>query len=258
MLAGTLATLYLSVGRQASLQDAVTLQAEDTNIEHSVELESLSRNRKMLEEEQDRYDRECQSDQRNSRNCLRIASSVKVYADAVKGNVSTLRDIGPAQAIQSRAAKVADALNVLFSCDRDHALKILTTFEPFLFSVLLEMGSLIAFAYAFSRHKTVTSADKQPQGSRRSGESWDSNIQQKSTPELESYSVPISVPYSGAKKGPKIRSDILNWITGYRSQYGRLPTGAVIATQFGLPISTAFAYRQRAAASNVVPLRAHS
>jgi hypothetical protein len=99
------------------------------------------------------------------RNCPRIASSVKVYADAVKGNVSTIKEIGPAQAIQSRAAKVADALNVLFSCDRDHALKILMTFEPFLFSVLLELGSLIAFSYAFSRHrpaKTVPSARKQP------------------------------------------------------------------------------------------------
>jgi hypothetical protein len=124
MVAGAAAALYLSIGRQASLADNPVLQAQDTNIEHSVELESLARNRKMLEEEQARFDKKCPPDQRSTRNCLRIASSVKVYADAVKGNVSTLRDIGPAQAIQSRAAKVADALNVLFSCDRDHALKM--------------------------------------------------------------------------------------------------------------------------------------
>jgi hypothetical protein len=76
--------------------------------------------------------------------------------------------------------------------------------------------------------------------------------------EFESYSVPNSVPNSvpieGAKKGPKVRSDVLDWIQSHRSQYGRLPTGAAIASQFGLPISTAFSYRQRAATSNVVPM----
>jgi hypothetical protein len=164
MLAGTLATLYLSVGRQASLSDNTVLQAEDSNLQRSVELESLGRNRSMLKEEQDRYDKECPVEQRSTKNCKRLETTLDVYAKAVKGDLYELRGIGPAQAIQSRAARVADALNVLFSCDRDHALKILTTFEPFLFSVLLELGSLIAFSYAFSRQrpsKAVPSAAKQ-------------------------------------------------------------------------------------------------
>jgi hypothetical protein len=61
------------------------------------------------------------------------------------------------------------------------------------------------------------------------------------------------------RPGPKLRSDVVAWIEQYRFQHGRLPAGSVIASQFGIPISTAFSYRSRVAdTSNVIPMSART
>jgi hypothetical protein len=198
----------------------------------------------MLKEERERYDRECPPDLRTSKNCKRLETTLDVYAKAVKGDLYELRRIGPAQAIQSRAAKVADALNVLFSCDRDHALKILTTFEPFLFSVLLEMGSLIAFSYAFSRH--------------RPSKMMPSAAAKVEAPRFQ-HSTSISKNAATSKKGRPRNEAIELYVAAYKLKHHCPPSISELKAAFSeVPQSTLYWYRSNVQADNVVPMRARS
>jgi hypothetical protein len=78
------------------------------------------------------------------------------------------------------------------------------------------------------------------------------------SPELpteSNYVVSRNVSNDVSKPGPRIRSDILAYIEKYKVQNGRLPSGPNIVEAFGVPISTAYLYRSRAAdSSNVVHL----
>jgi hypothetical protein len=70
----------------------------------------------------------------------------------VRGDVAALKE-PPPQPIATRAYRAAEEMNVLFGCGKVRTKKAFVTFESFLFSILLEIGSVVAFGHAFARQR---------------------------------------------------------------------------------------------------------
>jgi hypothetical protein len=169
-----------------------------------------------------------------------------------------LNNIAIAKPANSDATAIAlylEALGIHISSQR------LIDLINFLTVAAIEIAGGATLAIAQSQTLPV----RTNQGSRESSGPGDTDSQQRynhtpndiaSTEIQNSNSVASrNVSRDGSKPGPRIRSDIVAYVEKYKVQNGRLPSGPNIAEAFGVPISTAYLYRSRAAeSSNVVHL----
>ena len=101
----------------------------------------------MLAEAQGKLAIECPTG--DGTRCKGVQATIVVYQSAVKGNLATLKDLGPAIAVDGTAEKVAEVVS-LMGGDGGRALKLVETFRPFMWSLFLELTSIVCFGFALS------------------------------------------------------------------------------------------------------------
>lgn len=171
---GTGLTVYCSVGQQAKVAEAEGAQAADTaarQAEIAADAERVRAKRKaaedMLDDARRKFARECNSGL-GSR-CRGIKATIDVYEAAVKGHDADLAAlaersdaIGPVQAAGVRPGRMAAVLAV-FAADeataREEWTRVFVLFEPFAFSLFLELGAIVAFGYGFAQRRVTVSAN---------------------------------------------------------------------------------------------------
>lgn len=146
---GTGLTVYTSVGRQAKTADTEVSTAEtknkaiaDKGAELATARQRLTDAEKMVEIETRKGG--CKS---NCKDWKQRASEVRSHLKAIEGELSSLGAPAP---VAPRAEKMAAVLAIL-GADKAQAKAALMLFEPFAFSLFLELTAIVAFGFGF-RH----------------------------------------------------------------------------------------------------------
>jgi Crp-like helix-turn-helix domain len=129
---GTVLTIYGSVGRQAEASSTTTLAAESIRLQRAGVMASLVRNQSMLADAQKKLGAECATGDGPA--CKGIKATIVVYGDAIGGNLARLKEIGAERATGGAAAR----------------LRLAVMLEPFCRTLLLELGAIVCFGFAFS------------------------------------------------------------------------------------------------------------
>ncbi len=161
---GTLLTIYTSVGSQAKMAGAETATASAAKqsrqrIESQMARVEAERTKasNMLAAAQRKLAKECASG-RGSR-CRGRQATVAVYQAAVKGHNADLArlngqldTLAPAPVTGARVGRMAAVL-AIFAADEVKARaryeRAFMLFEPFAYSLFLELGALVAFGFGF-------------------------------------------------------------------------------------------------------------
>lgn len=151
-LAGTLLTLYSSIGRQADTTDRAALSATDINTRRTEKLADRKRNQSMLSEARAKALSACAGG--DGKACNGVRATIRVYEAAVEGNEAALLKIGPPVPVSAKADRMAEVLE-LFGLDRVSARRALILIEPFTYSLFLEMAAIVAFGFGFSSSRRV-------------------------------------------------------------------------------------------------------
>ena len=134
-----------SVGRNASSIEGRHLAADAVNIQRRDELKALARNRAMLAEAEGRVSANCADG--DGKLCKGAKATVAVYTDAIKGNLATLKDIGPEVAEDQTARKVGEVV-ALMGGDAARTIALVDTFRPFILSLFAELTAIVALGFA--------------------------------------------------------------------------------------------------------------
>jgi Crp-like helix-turn-helix domain len=144
---GTVLTIYGSVGRQAEATSTTALAAESIRLQRAGVMASLTRNQSMLAEAQKKLGTECATGDGPA--CKGIKATINVYGDAITGNLAQLKAIGPERATNGAAARLAEIVGMVGG-DGERAMKLAVMLEPFCRTLLLELGAVVCFGFAFS------------------------------------------------------------------------------------------------------------
>ena len=152
VVVGTGLVVYNSVGRQAEASDTSTLSVEDRNQQRSEAKADLAAHQKMLDEELAAHAQESKNGCKT--HCQGIEASIAVYKAAIAGDEAKLEKLGPTEPVTPKAEKMAE-IAALFGADKGKAKAIVMLLEPFLWTLLFEYGSIVAWGYAFRRRRQV-------------------------------------------------------------------------------------------------------
>ncbi|HKZ96906.1 MAG TPA: hypothetical protein VJ045_07990 [Hyphomicrobiaceae bacterium] len=158
---GTGLTVYTSVGRQARVADTAAARAADVERQRAAIAASLAKAELMLAEEQAALAKECATGK--GKRCDGIKASVDVYTAAAKGHRADLAALPPVEIVGSRATRMAQVI-AIFAADEAKAKATLERdfmlFEPFAYSLFLEIGALVAFGYGFGHRRNRGNRDE--------------------------------------------------------------------------------------------------
>ena len=157
VIVGTGLVVGNSVGRQAEASDTSTLSVEDRNTKRTEARAELATAQKMLDEERAALIPESKSG--CGKRCEGIRASIAVYEAAVKGHQADIDKLGPAEPVAPKAEKMAEIAG-LFGADKAKAKAVVMLLEPFLWTLLFEYGSIVAWGYAFRQRQQP----RQPRG----------------------------------------------------------------------------------------------
>jgi hypothetical protein len=144
---------------QAEASDTSALSVEDRNDQRAEAKAQLAEAQRMLDEERADHARECKSGR--GKRCDGIAASIAVYEAAVKGHQADIEKLGPTEPVAPKAERFAEIL-ALFGADKAQAKAALSLLEPFLYTLLFEYGSIVAWGCAFRRRSASSSAERSP------------------------------------------------------------------------------------------------
>lgn len=145
-VAGTILTVYSSVGKQAGNQMATAAEAEAAAEARTAAKRGLERAEAMLTEAQGSLARECKSGK--GKRCEGIQATIAVYDAAARGHKAELAKIGPAKPVAPEAEKVAEVAAV-FGADKERVKAGIVLTAPFFLTLFLELGAIISFSFAF-------------------------------------------------------------------------------------------------------------
>jgi hypothetical protein len=160
VVVGTGLVVYNSVGRQAEASDTSTLSVEDRNDQRATAKADLAAHQKMLDEELAAHAEEAKHGGCKAA-CKGIEASIAVYEAAVSGDQAKIEKLGPTEPVAPKAERFAEIL-ALFGADKAQAKAALSLLEPFLYTLLFEYGSIVAWGYAFRRRWASSSAERPP------------------------------------------------------------------------------------------------
>lgn len=160
VVVGTGLVVYNSVGRQAEASDTSTLSVEDRNDQRSAAKADLAAHQKMLDEELAAHAEEAKHGGCKAA-CKGIEASITVYEAAVAGDRAKLDKLGAPEPVAPKAEKFAEILG-LFGADKAQTRAVLSLLEPFLYTLLFEYGSIVAWGYAFRRRSASSPAERSP------------------------------------------------------------------------------------------------
>ena len=135
-LAGTVATLYSTLGRTADHRDVKVAEAMRENRTLALRNEDLETARATAKFE-------CRSGA--GAKCATATARV----DALVASMATLRTVST----DPRGDAIADLLHLVASVDRAHTRKVVAAVDPIV--LILEVGSILFFAAAFPRRKVA-------------------------------------------------------------------------------------------------------
>lgn len=157
-LIGTALTVYTSVGRQAAVADAQALATEGANAERSRIAAELGRAQAMVDEEQAALARECKTGK--GKRCDGIKASVDVYIAAIKGHKADLEKLGPEEPVAPRADRFSEVVAITAGAEKRIVKHLVMVFEPFAYSLFLELTAIVALGYGFGYRRNCGNHDE--------------------------------------------------------------------------------------------------
>jgi hypothetical protein len=158
-LAGTLLTVYSSVGRQAEHTMIASAEVEAAEVARARATKGLAEAETMLRDTQRELARECKTGK--GRKCEGIKATVDVYEAAAKGHKAELDRLGPAK-VAVPEAKRAGELAAVFGADPAKVEAAMILVIPFLTTLFLELGSIICLGYGFRPTRKSAGNDNRP------------------------------------------------------------------------------------------------
>ncbi len=163
-IVGSVVTLYNSLGRQNDTADRQIKQAEDINRQRGDVTKQMIATGTLLNAAMLAQATRCERNP-DSDSCRGSRSNVRAFATAIEHNQQQLREIGPEQTAAPKATVLAATVALFFTVDEQLLRKRIMALEPFLYTVLFEIGSIVAFSFALSgtAAKTAVAAGTVPQ-----------------------------------------------------------------------------------------------
>lgn len=160
---GTGLTIYTSVGRQAKTADTEVAVLENDNAEIVRLKASAVELRKTLDYATPDAKTECKGapnplPPRGWPECRRKSSSVEAFNEKLEKIEARLTSLGAPKPVAPRAGRAAEVMSVLFGIDEKKAKHALMLFEPFFFSLFLELTAIVAFGYGFGSRRQAKPA----------------------------------------------------------------------------------------------------
>ncbi len=153
----TWGVLYTSVGKQTKVAAEASAVAVDVNELRSDLKKRLAANQEMLDGARVQMAAECASGR--GKRCVGLEATVKVYEDAVAGNLAALNKAGHTRPVAANADKMAELLALITGKPRDTIKHTLLLLEPFTYATIFELAALVSFGFAFGvRRRPATVA----------------------------------------------------------------------------------------------------
>jgi len=200
-LAGTMLTVYSSVGRQAEHTMIASATAEAVATARARATKGLVEAESMLADSQRELARECKSGK--GRRCDGIRATVDVYAAAVRGHKAELTAIGPVK-VPVPEAKRAGELGAVFGLDQQKTEAAAILAVPFLTTLFLELGAIISLGYGFRPVRRVSAV------------SANDNSQ-------TSFPIPEPLPPATAIPENRAHAEIIPWAREFQKKHHRKP-----------------------------------
>lgn len=201
-LAGTLLTVYSSVGRQAEHTFVVSAEVEAADKARIRATKGLAEAEAMLAEAKRDLARECKTGR--GKRCEGIMATVDVYEAAAKGHKAELDKLGPAR-IAVPEAKRAGELAAVFGADPVKVEAAMVLVIPFLTTLFLELGAIICLGYGF-RPARKAENDNRP-----------------SATDTMQTSFPDPLP-PARMIAPEIKGgNVIAWVQEFEQRHGRKP-----------------------------------
>jgi hypothetical protein len=143
----TWGVLYTSVGKQTKVAAEASAVAGDVNELRSDLKKRLAANQDMLDAARVKMAAECASGR--GQRCKGLEATVKVYEDAVAGNLAALAKAGNTKPVAANADKMAELLALITGKDRGSIKHTLLLLEPFTYATIFELAALVSFGFAF-------------------------------------------------------------------------------------------------------------
>jgi len=188
----TWGVLYTSVGKQTTIAAEASAIAGDVNELRADLKKRLAANQEMLDGARAKMAAECASGR--GKRCVGLEATVKVYEDAVAGNLAALNKAGHTKPVGANADKMAELLSLLTGYGRDAIKHMLLLLEPFTYATIFELAALVSFGFAFSPKRRTVAKDAS-----------EADRAQTSFPEIEASEVAEALEAFGpdVSKGPK-------------------------------------------------------
>ncbi|CCB65229.1 hypothetical protein [Hyphomicrobium sp. MC1] len=243
-LSGTALVVYSSVGRQAETQGTTTLSVEDTNkkiVEKNEDLEA-AKQRKAYADSQVQKEVGRGGCGRNCRDWQRNAKDVEIVIEQLEREIAAL---GPQKPVNAKAVAMAEIAMLLHvPGTKDQIVAALVLLMPFATTLFFEVGSIVAFGFAFRTSRKVEAVRPATSESSVPVPANDKAVSEKSTGIPGN---PPAPPKGPRRRGRKADKTVVDFSERFRERNGRAPSGGEIKAAFPeLPTSTAYDYSQRA------------
>jgi hypothetical protein len=149
---GTALTINTSVERQGLVADTRSANIEFIASERRRLTGLRDEQLEMLQKEQVLQDKECKSGA--GKRCTGIQTSLNTYTGAVAGYQAQLDKLPVVVPIEHRMASVIAVFAANEAATKAKAERALTLLTPFMFSLFFEVGSIVAFGFAFGSSRS--------------------------------------------------------------------------------------------------------
>lgn len=157
---GTALLVYASVGKQAEGQMLTAEQAVSDEAERRDIKPKLAQAEAMLASETVKMTAECESGK--GKRCDGKKVTVDTYTSSVAGYKARLAQLGVAKPVAPEAERFAD-VTATFGGDKEKTKAGLIMVIPFLRTMLLELGSIVSFGFAFRPTSKRSSRKRAPE-----------------------------------------------------------------------------------------------
>jgi hypothetical protein len=152
-LSGTSLVVYSSVGRQVETQGTTTLSVEDTNkkiVEKNEDLEQ-AKARKAYADAQVQKEVGKRGCGRNCKDWMRNSKDIEIVIEQLEREIAAL---GPQKPVNAKAVAMAEIAMLLHvPGTKDQIVAALVLLMPFATTLFFEVGSIVAFGFAFRQGK---------------------------------------------------------------------------------------------------------
>lgn len=152
-LSGTALVVYSSVGRQVETQGTTTLSVEDTNkriVEKNEDLEQ-AKARKAYADAQVQKETGKRGRGRNCKDWMRNSKDIEIVIEQLEREIAAL---GPQKPVNAKAVAMAEIAMLLHvPGTKEQIVAALVLLMPFATTLFFEVGSIVAFGFAFRQGK---------------------------------------------------------------------------------------------------------